>query len=366
MNTTQIGASPSFAQQVIAWQRLAGRHHLPWQNTKDAYLIWLSEIMLQQTQVAAVIPFYVRFLLQFPNFQTLASAPADAVLAAWAGLGYYSRARNLHQCAKQIMTNHQGQFPRDVASAVALPGIGRSTAAAILSFAYGQPLPILDANVKRVFCRYFGVDGDPTSAHVTKALWSIAQREVPSASIQAYNQGLMDLGATICTPRRPSCPRCPVSGNCVALQTNRVDELPIKKRRTLSPTRKPVFLMVMQDQSIWLERQPAPGIWAGLYSLPRLIDDLTGDESVGLAIENWLAQKSWEALKIPTLKHQFKHAFTHFKLDAQCWQVEVGGNALIAAQPGRGFYSQLAREKLGLPKPIQTLLKKPVCLQEID
>ena len=366
MKSTHSDAGSTFAQRVIGWQRVAGRNHLPWQNTKDAYLIWLSEIMLQQTQVATVIPFYERFLVQFPTFQTLASAPQDSVLAAWAGLGYYSRARNLHQCAKFIVANHQGLFPRDIDAAMALPGIGRSTAAAILSFAYGQSQPIMDANVKRVFCRYFGVEGDPTSAAVTKALWVIARREVAGKSIEAYNQGLMDLGATLCTSRRPGCTRCPVSENCIALQTNRVEQLPGKKRRTASPTRKPIFLLIVQNQSVWLERQPAPGIWAGLYSLPRLIDDFEGNVSILASINYWLAQKSWAALKTPTLSHRFKHAFTHFKLDAQCWQVQVASNVHIAAEPGRGFYSESDRNQLGLPKPIQTLLKKLAYFPETD
>ena len=370
-----------FAQRVIDWQGLAGRHHLPWQNTKDSYLIWLSEIMLQQTQVATVIPYYERFLVQFPNVSALAIAPPDAVLAAWAGLGYYSRARNLHQCAKQIVANHQGQFPRDLDAAMALPGIGRSTAAAILSFAYGQPLPIMDANVKRVFCRYFGVQGDPSSTAASKVLWAIAQREVPGVSIEAYNQGLMDLGATLCTSRRPDCARCPLSESCVALHTDSVERLPSKKLRAASPTRNPVFLLVVQDHSVWLERQPAPGIWAGLYSLPRLIDDHRTDLKptdpkptdpnaidgfILGAIETWLAQKSWVPLAAPTLALRFKHAFTHFKLDAQCWQVVVGSNAQIVTQPGKGFYSEADLRQLGLPKPIQTLLKRPVCFQEID
>ena len=385
MSGYQANSTKVFAQCVIDWQRLAGRHHLPWQNTKDAYHIWLSEIMLQQTQVATVIPYYQRFLIQFPNLTDLALAPPDTVLAAWAGLGYYSRARNLHQCAKQIVANHQGQFPRDLDAAMALPGIGRSTAAAILSFAYGQPLPILDANVKRVFCRYFGIEGDASSAAVTKVLWTIAQREVPGTSIEAYNQGLMDLGATLCTSKRPDCARCPMSQNCVALQTDSVDRLPSKKLRNASPTRKPVFLMVFQDQSIWLERQPSPGIWAGLYSLPRLIDDCTADinsaylkatnpkasdnEMDGFilgAIETWLAHQSWVVLTRPTPALRFKHAFTHCKLDAQCWQVKVGSNVQIAAEPGKGFYTEADLRQLGLPKPIQTLLKKPVCFQETD
>ena len=387
----QIDPRPTFARRVIAWQQLSGRHHLPWQNTKNAYHIWLSEIMLQQTQVATVIPYYERFLAQFPNFQTLALAQPDAVLAAWAGLGYYSRARNLHQCAKQIVASYQGQFPRDVDAALALPGIGRSTAAAILGFAYGLPLPILDANVKRVFCRYFGVYGDPSSAAVSQSLWAIAQQQVDSElvaerviksvsertadvtkfPIEAYNQGLMDLGATLCTSKRPDCARCPLSENCVALQKDCVEQLPSKKRRIASPTRKPVFLLVVREQSVWLERQPAPGIWAGLYSLPKLADDFLVEDNATQApianlIQYWLAQKSWVALNPPMLARRFKHAFTHFKLDAQCWQVAVGSTVQTVAEPGKGFYSEADRNQLGLPKPIQTLLKKPVCFLEID
>ena len=360
----------SFADQVIHWQKSSGRHHLPWQNTRDAYRIWVSEIMLQQTQVAAVIPYYLRFMVQFPSVQTLACAPDDAVLAAWAGLGYYSRARHLHACAKQIVAAHQGHFPRDLEAVMALPGIGRSTAAAILSFSTGQSLPILDGNVKRVFCRYFGVEGDPSSAAVIKTLWSIAQTEVAKQSIEAYNQGLMDLGATLCTRHRPQCHSCPLALGCVALKMDRVAQLPNKKKRLLVPTRRPVFLLLMQDERVWLERQPAPGIWAGLYSLPRLIEDTNADTNADTkasetlsehsklvaAVHQWLARRAWVPQSQPELRLRFKHALTHFKLDAQCWHVQLPSKVQIAAEPGKGFYGLQDRKQLGLPKPIQTLL----------
>ncbi|MGE5622963.1 MAG: A/G-specific adenine glycosylase, partial [Bacillota bacterium] len=209
-------SDPGFSAQVIRWQKQHGRHALPWQNTRDAYRIWLSEIMLQQTQVAAVIPYYQRFLERFPDVFVLAAAPAEEVMAYWSGLGYYSRARNLHRCAQRVVSEYGGVFPSDPVLLADLPGIGRSTAAAIAAFAYGARAAILDGNVKRVFCRVFGVDGFPGTKPVEDKLWRRAIALLPQDDIEAYTQGLMDLGATVCTRSSPSCEACPLAQRCVA------------------------------------------------------------------------------------------------------------------------------------------------------
>lgn len=225
----------SFAQRVITWQREHGRHTLPWQNTHDPYRIWLSEIMLQQTQVATVIPYYERFLTRFPDVASLAAAPEAEIMEMWAGLGYYTRARNLHRCAQLVMSDWGGRFPGSARDIETLPGIGRSTAAAVAAFAYGERSPILDGNVRRVFARHFGIEGDPASRAVQDRLWLRAEAELPAQDpvrereaedMRAYTQGLMDLGATLCTRGVPDCGRCPVRGTCVALREARQHELP--------------------------------------------------------------------------------------------------------------------------------------------
>ncbi|MCH2221614.1 MAG: A/G-specific adenine glycosylase, partial [Dechloromonas sp.] len=205
-----------FTEQLITWQKVAGRHDLPWQNTRDAYRIWLSEIMLQQTQVGTVIPYYLRFLDSFPTVEALAAAPIEAVIEHWAGLGYYARARNLHRCAQQVATHFGGKFPANANELAELPGIGRSTAAAVAAFAFGQRAAILDGNVKRVLCRQFGIDGFPGQAAIHRKLWDLAESLLPEGDIERYTQGLMDLGATLCTRSRPRCDDCPVAAGCVA------------------------------------------------------------------------------------------------------------------------------------------------------
>jgi A/G-specific adenine glycosylase len=226
---------PGFAERVIAWQRRYGRHDLPWQNTRDAYRVWLSEIMLQQTQVSAVIPYYQRFVVAFPDLRTLAAAPLERVLELWSGLGYYSRARNLHRCAQQVVADHGGDFPADPERVAQLPGIGRSTAAAICAFAFGARTAILEGNVKRVLARHAGIDGYPGERLVENRLWDIATTRLPAATIEAYTQGMMDLGATICVRSRPACALCPVSEDCVALATHRVDSLPAPRPKEGGP-----------------------------------------------------------------------------------------------------------------------------------
>jgi A/G-specific adenine glycosylase len=242
----------SFAEKLVAWQRRQGRHHLPWQGTRDPYRVWLSEVMLQQTQVAAVIPYYQRFLSRFPTIGALAAASQDEVLQLWSGLGYYARGRNLHAAAQQIARNG---FPEDIAT---LPGVGRSTAAAIAVFAFGKRAAILDGNAKRVLARVFGVP---------QADWDLAERELPQQDVATYTQALMDLGATLCT-RRPDCERCPVKRSCVARREDRVEELPAPRMKKPLPQRATSWLILKYKDRVLLERRPSPGIWGGLWCFP--------------------------------------------------------------------------------------------------
>ena len=257
-----------FASAVIAWQATQGRHHLPWQSTTDAYRIWLSEIMLQQTQVSTVLGYYDRFLKALPTVQDLANAPESQVMSLWAGLGYYSRARNLHACARAVCERFGGRFPADPVALESLPGIGRSTAGAIAALAYGVRAPILDGNVKRVFARHFAIDADLNRSAVQKDLWSLAQSLLPSAHMTAYTQGLMDLGATLCTRSSPACLLCPVQTSCQALAQGRVHELPLPKKKLNRTVEHWAVLLITQSQSIWVQARPREGIWGGLWMAP--------------------------------------------------------------------------------------------------
>jgi A/G-specific adenine glycosylase len=347
-------AQHGLASQVIAWQKVSGRHGLPWQNTSDPYRIWLSEIMLQQTQVAAVIPYYLKFLNSFPTIQSLAQASIDSVLAHWAGLGYYSRARNLHRCAQLVCERHIGVFPNDLAALIDLPGIGRSTAAAILAFAYGTSTPILDGNVKRVFCRFFGITGFPGETKNHNALWLVAEREMPPEGVQAYTQGLMDLGATLCKQRNPECQRCPLQASCVANAEGLQGQLPEPRPKKLTPTKEHWFVLLKNAATVLLERQPDQGIWGGLYSLPRVepTNDLIAlGESVRLKF-------GLEPLALIETA-PFKHAFTHYKLHARVFQAEVSEQRqLVKDGSAARFYSPIEIASLGLPKPISVYLAK--------
>lgn len=288
---------PDFAHAIINWQRQFGRHDLPWQNTTDPYAIWVSEIMLQQTQVTAVIGYYAKFMQRFPSIAALAAATQEEVLQYWSGLGYYSRARNLHAAAQKIMDDFGGVFPSQFEEIQSLSGIGRSTAAAISTFALNLPQPILDGNVKRVFARHFNMAGYTGAPKIAQQLWKIAERENPSNPQEAiaYTQGLMDLGATLCSRTKPRCTICPVNHSCEALKLDLVKSLPTPKPRKTLPEKNVCMLVLMHQNAVLLEKRPTSGIWGGLWSLP----------------ETTSADANFE--NASTL-NTFTHVFTHFKL----------------------------------------------------
>ncbi|MDU0810430.1 MAG: A/G-specific adenine glycosylase [Burkholderia sp.] len=275
INLTQSSVAQlhrSFSTRLIAWQNKHGRHNLPWQNTRDPYKIWLSEIMLQQTQVSRAVLFYTRFLKYYPDVNTLAGATLDEIMSLWSGLGYYSRAHNLYCCAQIVLKEHKGIFPTTTKALSKLPGIGRSTAAAIASFAYGARSAILDGNVKRVLSRIFGIEGFPDEKHVENEMWMLSESLLPIDtdynSINAYTQGIMDLGAILCVRRKPDCVNCPFTDDCIAKLTGRQLEFPAVRPKKTLPTRKIWMLLLFKKDMILLERRPSVGIWRGLWSLP--------------------------------------------------------------------------------------------------
>ncbi|WP_238136832.1 A/G-specific adenine glycosylase [Variovorax sp. JS1663] len=279
---------PDFAARVVVWQRSHGRSELPWQNTQDPYRVWLSEVMLQQTQVSTVLGYFSRFLQRFPTVDALAAGTEDEVFGLWSGLGYYSRARNMHRCAQEVVARFDGAFPRTAAELQTLPGIGRSTAAAIAAFCFGERVAILDGNVKRVLTRVLAFDGDLAAAAQEKALWGLATELLPPAAqrgdLAGYTQGLMDLGATVCLPRKPSCMICPASELCAARRMGEPERFPVKTRK-LRRSAQLLWMLQARDAQgrVWLEKRPSRGIWAGLYCLPvyesrsALVDRLAPD-----------------------------------------------------------------------------------------
>jgi len=352
---TSALADPSFSRAVIDWQRRHGRHALPWQNTRDAYRIWLSEIMLQQTQVSAVLGYYARFLERFPDVQALAAAPVEDVMTCWAGLGYYTRARNLHACARRVVAEYDGVFPSDPALLADLPGIGRSTAAAISAFSSGTRAAILDGNVKRVFARVFGIDQYPGLKPVEDALWRRAEALTPAEEgIESYTQGLMDLGATLCTRSRPDCPRCPLQDRCVAHATGRTAELPVRKPKKTTPEKRAQMLVVIDGGQVLLEQRPGTGIWGGLLSLPEVDGHVALDEEaldLGAAAE--AAEKFGTVVETETLL-PLEHGFTHYKLHIHPYRIAL---AACAETPAGYVWWDLARiDEAALPSPIKKLL----------
>ena len=340
----------SFTTRLIAWQKTSGRHDLPWQKTRDPYRIWLSEIMLQQTQVATVIPYYQRFLASFPDVMTLAAVPIEQVIAHWAGLGYYARARNLHRCAQQIATVHAGEFPKLPAELVALSGIGRSTAAAIAAFAFSQPAVILDGNVKRVLCRQFGIEGFPGSAAVDRSLWALAESLLPSNDIESYTQGLMDLGATLCSRSRPRCAECPVNADCIARRDGRQGDLPASRPRSAVPERTATFVLILHQQQLLLERRPPSGIWGGLLVPPE------GEVNQVLSKLGLIAISQHSLPKL-------KHTFTHFRLTIEPVLCEVESH-FGCAEAGFDWVDLDKAADAGVPTPIGKLIRQVASVKD--
>ena len=333
-----------FAERLIAWQRRHGRHDLPWQGTRDPYRIWLSEVMLQQTQVSAVIPYYERFLRRFPTIAALAAASEDEVLQLWSGLGYYARGRNLHAAAKTV--SQLGSFPRTAAEIEALPGIGKSTAAAIAAFAFGERAAILDGNVKRVLARYFGIAGWPGEKAVESALWERANRLLPKKDIESYTQALMDLGATVCTRSTPRCDACPIRISCKARKANRTAEIPAPRPRKTLPQKAVTWLLLFDRGQILLEKRPAPGIWGGLWSFPEApAKDVDGHcrRSFGCEV---CSAKTLETLE---------HGFTHFRLRIRPILCLVKSNPRLES-PGRLWIEIEEARDAAVPTPVRRLL----------
>ncbi len=343
----------SFGATVVAWQKKHGRHDLPWQKTQDPYAVWLSEIMLQQTQVVTVREYFARFMTRFPTVADLAAAHQDEVLGLWSGLGYYSRARNMHRAAQDVVALHGGVFPSDSETLQTLPGIGRSTAAAVASLCFGEPIAILDGNVKRVLTRYLGFKQDLASSKVEKELWAIAQTMLPQRDVTnampRYTQGVMDLGATVCTPKKPQCVQCPVADACVAKAEGQSEAYPVKTRK-LKRTSEQLWLLhaVTREGDVWLMQRPQTGVWAGLYCLPVF--------------------ESFDALlaALPATHHAqldegavFKHVLTHKDLHLHPVQLTLPSFAKFGATMGEGqWVADADWPALGLPAPIRKLLER--------
>ncbi len=338
-----------FAARLIAWQRTHGRHDLPWQNTRDPYRIWLSEVMLQQTQVATVLPYYTRFVALFPTVDALAAAPLDRVLELWSGLGYYRRAHHLHAAARAVVEHHGGRFPDDATTLATLPGIGRSTAAAIAAFASGERGAILEGNVKRVLARHRGIAGWPGAPRVQAQLWRVAESLLPAAEIASYTQGLMDLGATVCTRSRPRCNACPVASDCIAYRQARTAELPSPRPRTPLPQRATRVLLLERNGRLLLEQRPSLGIWGGLWSLPELPVD--GDVAAYVAAR--FNAEVGATLALPAIAH----GFTHFALTMHPVRVPVSTWPPAVQSPGVEWFARDAALACALPAPIRKLIR---------
>lgn len=338
-----------FQQAALGWYDKHGRTHLPWQQNPTPYRVWVSEIMLQQTQVTTVIPYFKRFMARFPNVETLATAPLDDVLHLWTGLGYYARGRNLHKAAGIIVAEHKGKLPPTVEGLMALPGIGRSTAGAIISLSHNQWAPILDGNVKRVLTRFYAIEGWPGQRAVEKQLWEIAERLTSRERPGAFNQVMMDLGATVCTRGKPTCHECPLQQHCQAYAQARQQDFPTPKKKSPLPVRKRYFLLLQNARDeVLLEQRPPTGIWGGLWCFPE-VD----------AEQCWQTALTQQGFR--TQAHQllpaFRHTFSHFHLDIQPVVVQVSGLQQAADQPQRWVASHTPGE-LGLAAPVKKLLKQ--------
>ncbi|KTD48923.1 A/G specific adenine glycosylase [Legionella rubrilucens] len=341
-----------FSLPLLAWYDEYGRKDLPWQHPRSAYRVWVSEIMLQQTQVQTVLPYFDRFMHHFPTVHDLAEAGEDWVMAHWSGLGYYSRARNLHRTAQLIASEYGGEFPQEITVLAQLPGIGPSTAAAIASQAFNRPTAILDGNVKRVLSRYFMVDGWPEKADVKNKLWQLAQDCMPLQRCADYTQAIMDLGATCCTSKNPGCERCPVQANCLAFHHRKVSDYPFKKQKKPLPVRHRQFLLLCRDnQEIYLEKNPPKGLWSSLWCLP----SLDTESPVEPFIEEYYG---FNIVKIEKLT-SIKHTFSHFHLHMEAHLVHTGSSVNHSLKQPRGqWVHPIAATELALAKPIRDLIER--------
>jgi len=339
-----------FAQRLLAWHEVSGRKDLPWQHNTTPYRVWISEIMLQQTQVATVIPYYQRFMRSFPSLSALAAADIDEVLHHWSGLGYYARGRNLHKTAQLIGQEYGGEFPQTLDEVVALPGIGRSTAGAILSIASGQRQPILDGNVKRVLARYFTIEGWPGKTAVAEKMWAYADRLTPHENVATYTQAIMDLGASLCSRTKPSCLLCPVNDDCSAYKNGVPTDYPHSKPKKATPVRTVRMWIIENGKGDFLlERRPPTGIWGGLWGLPEQALDEQADD--------WLLQHHWQALSQQALP-PMRHTFSHFHLDIQPVHVKVDQNNGEIMEAQRWLWYKPASSKGGLAAPVSKLLEQ--------
>ena len=338
----------TIATRLLPWFDRHGRHDLPWQRDATPYRVWVSEVMLQQTQVETVIPYFARFMARFPAVAALAAATQDEVLALWAGLGYYARGRNLHRAAQLIVERHGGALPDSLDVLVALPGIGRSTAGAILSLGFGKRAPILDGNVKRVLSRVFAVRQAAASPEGLAQLWALAEANTPATRVAAYTQAIMDLGATVCTRAVPACDRCPLADGCVAREQGQVDVLPARRARATRRLERTHMVFVLHASRILLIRRPAEGIWGGLWSPPEFPDERRA--------RRWWQSRFGATAEKGRRLPAFRHAFTHFDLDIEPWVVELRGER--APGPDAIWQDLEGARAIGVPAPVSRLMKE--------
>ncbi len=335
---------------VLSWYQYHGRHDLPWQHPKTPYRVWLAEIMLQQTQVKTVIPYYQRFLNTFPTLDALAQAPLDDVLNLWSGLGYYARARNLHRSAQIIATEYAGDFPLNAETLQNLPGIGQSTAHAILAQSDNQALAILDGNVKRVLCRFHGIAEWPEQSHIKKQLWTLAEHYMPTQQASEYTQAMMDLGATLCTRSKPDCTACPLHKKCLAFQRNAPEQYPGKKPSKKKPTRQRHFAILMHAKQLLMYQRPMQGIWGGLWSVPEFESQAD--------LEHWLSTHCGTQYQVTQRVKALKHEFTHFTLKYTGTYCTLAKKRSLPDEYQWLSHAQVFKK--GLAKPIQHLLEQAV------
>lgn len=350
MNNVEHIVTP-FASAILEWYEKYGRKNLPWQQNKTAYSVWLSEIMLQQTQVATVIPYYERFLQRFPTVIDLANAQQDEVLHLWTGLGYYARARNLHKAAKIVAQQYQGQFPLDIEDMNALPGIGRSTAAAILSSVFKQPHAILDGNVKRTLARSFAVAGWPGQKKVESQLWAYAEEHTPRNDVDKYNQAMMDMGAMVCTRSKPKCGLCPIESMCVANQQGNPLDYPGKKPKKDKPLKQTWFAIIHFNGHIWLEQRPQVGIWGGLFCFPQSEDKNIEKILNKLEITDAMIEYRQNLIA-------FRHTFSHYHLDITPILFDLSKQPHLVMEGSQGLWYNLSKPiEIGLAAPVKQLLE---------